>query len=127
MEEEIARLKEEIEELKKTKTENTEVTDELSAYTDFIKSYLKKHPGSTIKEAAKAWGKEHGELEEKPSITVEDLQTQVGEIVTAKMSEFGVKPIRIAQKFIDPKNEGNIDTFELDEALFNMIKEGIGI
>jgi len=132
MEEEIKKLKEEIEELKKKKypypEKMSETEQELSAYTDFIKEYLKKHPGATIKEAAKAWGKEHNELEEsKSSVTVEDLQTQIGEIVTQKMSEFGVKPIRIAQKFIDPNSEANINASELDLAMFNMIKEGIGV
>lgn len=45
---------------------------ELSAYTAFIKSYIKAHKGASIKEAAKAWKKKKpkgkGKLAETPSI-----------------------------------------------------------
>ncbi len=145
LEEKIAKLEAEIEELKKKKPEEEEMKKkkkyeypeelgeefeaELSAYTDFIKKYLKTHKGATIKEAAKAWAKEHVELSE-PTITVEDLKTQVGELVEQKMSQFGVKPIRVAQRFIDPSHKEynkEIEVTELDRAMFDMIKEGVGI
>jgi len=38
---------------------------ELSAYTSFIKKYLKEHKGASIKEAAKAWKKGKSKLEEE--------------------------------------------------------------
>lgn len=46
---------------------------ELSAYTAFIKKYMKAHKGSTIKEAAKAWKKE------KPAKKLQDEEDKSGE------------------------------------------------
>ena len=148
LEDKIAKLEAEIEELKKKKPEEEvkeaekkkkyeypeemgeEFAKELSAYTDFVKDFLKKNPEATIKDAAKAWSKKHSEELGEPTITVEDLKMQVGELVETKMSQFGVKPIRIAQKFIDPSNkeyDKEIEAAELDRAMFDMIKEGVGV
>lgn len=137
MKEEIAALRAELEEIKKKPKEPdvqpcAEVENkELSEYTGFIKNYLKEHAGASIKDAAVAWGKEKGELAESPpAMSVEDLKTQVNEAIVARMSEFGVKPIKVASKFIDPKDTGysdKVNAEELDREMFEMIKQGVGV
>jgi len=122
--EEITKLKEKIAELEKKKDPQEE---ELSEYTDFVKDYLGKHKGESIKDAAAAWGKEHKELEEKSSVTAEDMKTHVGEMITNKLSEFGIKNVPIAAIFINPSDKGynsEIESQELDKAMFSMLQEG---
>jgi len=94
-EKEMAKKKKEEEEMKKKKPEEEEMKkkpkeedeeaaskEELSAYTDFVKKYIKSHKGEKkaselIKDAAEAWKKNHEavELEEKQARFLEAVET----------------------------------------------------
>lgn len=84
------------EELKKKRNEYPEekseipgLTEELSAYTDFVKSFLKKNPGKSIADAAKAWAKEHTEQSERHRLKDYVEEIQIGpEVITSKPGEF---------------------------------------
>ena len=84
---------------------------ENSAYTDFIKKYLKTHKGATIKEAAAAWKKEHSELVDKE---IANLKDQVKEL-----SQRLEKADRLSVKLVQ---EGRPAEVSVDEANRNMLR-----
>jgi hypothetical protein len=63
---------------------------ELSAYTDFVKDYMKKNPGASIKDAAKAWEKRKmSESIELSDImdAIKELKSEVDELKKKKYPE----------------------------------------
>jgi len=69
---------EEEEELKKKKP--YPYKEKLSAYTDFVKKYLKEHEGASVTDAAKAWKKKEGASEELDSNDYEAILSVVEQL-----------------------------------------------
>jgi len=88
---------------------------ELSEYTEFIKKFLKKNPGKTISDAAKAWKKEKSmTAEEKLSELREEI-----EALKAEKFELSAKPERLSVKA--ELNEEKIE--DVDEAMAQFIQK----
>lgn len=79
LQEEAAEEEEETEEMKKKKYPYP-YKEKLSEYTEFVKKFLKEHEGASIKDAAKAWKKEHGLSEELDANDYEAILMVVEEL-----------------------------------------------
>lgn len=99
---------------KKKYPEPSELDQELSAYTDFVKEYIKKHAGASVADAAKAWDKKKMSADVELSDVMQilnDLRKEVAELKDKQLKE--VKPAPEPEKKVE--NNAPIENNEVEE------------